>query len=708
MQEFKRFLPQDDNRLFPELYGVTRLNSSFIPNDSQVYVSTIQRLYSILKGTELDERDEEEDPASKKWKPKEPMPVVYNQKVPMEFFDFIVIDECHQSIYNLWKQVLDYFDAFQIGLTATPDNRTFGYFEQNLVSDYGYQKAVEDGVLVPYNVFEIETKITKEGSKISLGEYIDTREKLTRKKFWNKLDEDVEYSAKQLDDKVVNPNQIQLIIRAVKEQLSSIFPDRIDSNGDFEVPKMLIFAKSDSHADDIIQIVRKEFAEENKFCKKITYRTNEGPEKEEPKTVLQQFRREYYPRIAVTVDMIATGTDIRPLEVLLFMRDVKSRSYYEQMKGRGTRTCSLEELQLTGTRAAKFTKDHFVIIDAVGVEESQKTDSRPLEKKPGVSLKELLEGIAMGNKDEDMLTTLANRLIRLDKQINEKEKAAFAEKAGGKTINQVVKQLLNAYDADTIENLELKIKNENPDASPAVLHSTFITQHSTLIEQSTALFNDWELRSYIIDVRKKYDQFIDHINPDEILNIGWVKDNKAAAENTIHDFTAWMQQHKTEITVLQIFYEQPYRRREVTYTMIKDLVEKLKLDKPLLAPLHVWRAYEQLEKVNGQPKNELIALVSLVRKVSGADTTLTGFDKTVDKNFQDWIFKKQAGTLKYTEEQVQWLRMIKDYIANSFHVDKDDFELDPFNKQGGLGKMWQLFGEETDAIINELNESLVA
>ncbi|RYZ78950.1 MAG: DEAD/DEAH box helicase, partial [Proteobacteria bacterium] len=210
-QEFKKFEPQDDNRLFPELYGVTRLSSSFISPDSQVYISTIQRLYSILKGTELDERDEEEDPAEKKWKPKEPMPVVYNQKVPMEFFDFIVIDECHQSIYNLWKQVLDYFDAFQIGLTATPDNRTFGYFDRNIVSDYGYKKAVEDGVLVPYNVFEIETKITKGGSKISIGEYIGQREKLTRKEFWNKLDEDVEYSQKQLDDKLVNPNQITLI-----------------------------------------------------------------------------------------------------------------------------------------------------------------------------------------------------------------------------------------------------------------------------------------------------------------------------------------------------------------------------------------------------------------------------------------------------------------------------------------------------------------
>lgn len=707
-QEFKKFEPQDDNRLFPELYGVTRLSSSFIPHDSQVYISTIQRLYSILKGTDLDERDEEENPNEKAWKKREPMPVVYNQKVPMEFFDFIVIDECHQSIYNLWKQVLDYFDAFQIGLTATPDNRTFGYFEKNIVSDYGYKKAVEDGVLVPYNVFEIETKITRQGAKISLGEYIDRREKLTRKKFWNQLDEDVEYSNKQLDDKVVNPNQITLIIQAVRDQLPAMFPDRIDADGKFEVPKTLIFAKSDSHADDIINIVRREFAEENKFCKKITYRTAQGPEAEDPKNVLQQFRMNYYPRIAVTVDMIATGTDIRPLEVLLFMRDVKSRSYYEQMKGRGTRTCSLDELRSTGTPAAKFTKDHFVIIDAIGVEKSQKTDSRPLEKKPGMSLKEVLEGIAMGQKDEEMLSTLANRLIRLDKQLNEKEKAAFAEKAGGKNIPQVVKALLNAYDPDTVENIRNKVENSMCGQSPAEIQASINTQLSALLEDATHVFNSFDLRNYIIDVRKKYDQYIDHINPDEITAMGWVADSKAAAESLVHDFKAWIEEHKTEITALQIFYAQPYRRRELSYNMLKELAETIKLTKPVLAPLHVWKAYEQLEKVEGQPKNELMALISLVRKVSGMDETLIAWDKTVDRNFQDWIFKKQAGPIKYTEEQVAWLRMIKDYITASFHMEKEDFELDPFNKQGGLGKMWQLFGAETEGIINELNETLVA
>ncbi len=332
--------------------------------------------------------------------------------------------------------------------------------------------------------------------------------------------------------------------------------------------------------------MREEFAEENKFCKKITYRSEE-----DPKSVLQQFRNSYYPRIAVTVDMIATGTDIKPLEVLLFMRDVKSRSYYEQMKGRGTRTCGLEELRLTGTPAAKFTKDHFVIIDAIGVEKSQKTDSRPLEKKPGMSLKEVIESVHMGNTDEDMLTTLANRLIRLDKQINEREKAAFAEKAEGQTINHVVKQLLNAYDPDTAGKLYAKTLSEQmPGSAPDDKQAAFKAQHEKLIEQATAVFNSFELRNYVIDIRKQYDQVIDHINPDELLNIGWVKDNKVSPRPKVlvqRFLGRRIDAHKTEIVALQLFYGQPYQRRELTYKMIKDLVETIKLSKPQLAPMNI-------------------------------------------------------------------------------------------------------------------------
>jgi type I restriction enzyme R subunit len=699
-QEFMAFLPNDDNRKFTELYGVTRLKSSFVPSNSQVYISTIQRFYSILQGEELEDSAEETNPGEIKWEKREQVPVEYNSKVPIEFFDFVIIDECHRSIYNLWKQVLDYFDSFLIGLTATPDNRTFGFFNQNVVSEYTHEQAVADGVNVGYNVYSIDTEITKKGSVIWKGEYVDHREKLSRRKRWEQLDEDKIYSKKQLDDEVVNPNQIRLIIKTFKEHLPEMFPDRIDGQGVFEVPKTLIFAKTDSHSDDIIQIVREEFGEENRFCKKITYNTDD------PKGTLAQFRNDYLPRIAVTVDMIATGTDVKPLECLFFMRDVKSRNYFEQMKGRGTRTIDLEALKKV-TPTAKFTKDHFVIVDAIGVTKSLKTDSRPLEKKPGVPLKDLLGAIAVGARDEDLFTTLACRLARLEKQVSEKEKMLFEEKTNGKAISQIVKELLNAYNPDTLEEVRLNVETQYVGESPLLKDEKFKELTTALQEKAASVFNG-ELNTYIENVRKAHSQIIDHINPDKLLNVGWDKDNTEKAQTLIQDFTTWIESHKKEITALQIFYSQPYRRRELTYKMIKDVYELLKTEKPLLAPLHVWRAYEQLGKSNGSPKNELIALVSLIRKVSGIDKNLTEFDKTVDKNFQEWVFKKQAGTLKFTVEQMQWLRMIKDYVANSFHVGRDDFDLSPFIANGGLTRMWNLFGEQTDEIINELNEALAA
>ena len=702
-QEFMSYLPVDDNRLFTTIYGVHRLKSSYVPADNHVYISTIQRLYSILKGTELDETAEEENP-NERWQPKEPMPVVYNEKLPIEFFDFVVIDECHRSIYNLWMQVLQYYDSFQIGLTATPDNRTFGYFNQNIVSEYNHEQAITDGVNVGHDVFLIETKITQQGATIEKGEYVERREKLSRKKRWEMQDENETYGANQLDKNIVNPNQIRLIIKTFKEMLPDIFKNekRFDENGIFETPKTLIFAKTDSHADDIINIVREEFGEGNSFCKKITYKNSD----EDPKSVLAQFRNDYYPRIAVTVDMIATGTDVKPLECLLFMRDVRSRNYFEQMKGRGTRVIPLDDLRKV-TPTAKFIKDHFVIVDAVGVTKSCKTDSRPLEKKPGVPLKDLLNAVTVGNRDEDVFSSLANRLSRLEKQISEQEKQQFSEMTNGKSLNQVVKELLNAYNPDVIDDLKAKVETELSGESPIKKEEAFNKLHDALKEKAADVFTG-ELINYIYNVRRAHEQTIDITNPDTLINKGAATDLKQRAENLIADFKTWIEQHKNEITALQIFYSQPFRRRELTYKMIQEVLEKLKLDKPLLAPMQVWRAYEQLDKVTGKPLSELIALVSLIIKVSGIDEVLTSYDKSVDKNFQEWVFKKQAGATKFNEEQMQWLRMIKDHIATSIHIDADDLDYTPFDAEGGKGKMFQLFGDKMNDIIYELNEALAA
>jgi len=239
-------------------------------------------------------------------------------------FDFIVTDECHRSIYHLWRQVLEYYDAFIVGLTATPSKQTLGFFNQNLVMEYGHDRAVADGVNVAYDVYRISTKITGRGSRVESGFYVDKRDKLTRKVRWEQLNEDLEYDAKELDRSVVAKDQIRTVIKTFRDKLpTEIFPGRT------EVPKTLVFAKDDSHAEDIVEIIREEFGKGNDFCKKITYRTMERTE-----DLIASFRNSYNPRIAVTVDMISTGTDIRPLECLLFMRDVRSSVYFEQMKGR--------------------------------------------------------------------------------------------------------------------------------------------------------------------------------------------------------------------------------------------------------------------------------------------------------------------------------------------------------------------------------------
>jgi type I restriction enzyme, R subunit len=690
-QEFMAYVPNDDNRKFTELYNVQRLRSSYISSDSQVCISTIQRLYSILKGEELDEKTEEENPAERSWQPKEPLPVVYNEKAPIETFDFVVIDECHRSIYNLWQQVLDYFDAFLIGLTATPDKRTFGFFNENVVSEYSHEDAVADGVNVGYDVYIIETEISKNGAKIPAQEFVDRREKLTRKKRWEQLDEDFTYTAKKLDRDVVNPSQIRHVIRTFKEKLPEIFPGRK------EVPKTLIFAKNDSHADDIINIVREEFGEGNAFCKKVTYKAEE-----DPKSVLSAFRNEYDPRIAVTVDMIATGTDVKPLECLLFMRDVKSRNYFEQMKGRGTRILGYDDLKKV-TPSAISAKTHFVIVDAVDVTKTMKTDSRPLERKKSTSLKDLLAAVTFGAQDEDLYVSLANRLARLDRQVNESERTIFAEKANGKTINQTVKDLLNAYNPDIIDLKASEVKQSQPEISEAGAKKK---AQESLTDIARSTFSG-ELNEYIENVRRVHEQIIDTVNLDTLNRAGWDKDAVVRADDLVNDFKAYLEANKDELTALRIFYNQPYRRREVTYAMLKEVMEKLRLEKPHFASLRIWQAYEQLEKVNGNsPKNELTALVSLIRRITEIDPVLTSFDQTVNRNFQEWVFKKQAGTLKFNEDQMNWLRMVKDYVATSFHLEIDDLDYTPFDALGGRGRMCQLFGNEMNLVISELNEAL--
>ncbi len=694
-QEFMKFVPNDDNRKFTELYNARRLSSRYVPKDAQVCISTIQRMYSILKDEELDEAVEETPLAAQLTKPKEPVPVGYNEKVPPEFFDFIIIDECHRSIYNLWRQVLEYFDAYLIGLTATPDNRTYGFFEKNVVSEYDHEKAVADGVNVGNEIYVIETEKTKSGGTIKASQQVERREKLTRKKRWETQDEDEAYSASQLDKEIVLPDQIRTVIRTFKEQLPDIFPGRN------EVPKTLIFAKTDSHADDIIQTVRKEFGEGNEFCKKITYQSSE-----DPKSVLAQFRNDYNPRIAVTVDMIATGTDVKPLECLLFMRDVKSRNYFEQMKGRGTRTLGYDDLKKV-TPSATCAKTHYVIVDAVGVTKSLKTASQPLITKPSVPLKDLAMGVMMGATDEDTVSSLAGRLSRLNKQLNDKDLARIKEKSGGLALADIVGGLLAAIDPDNIEKTAREIEKTPQNQEPKP--ETRTKAQSQLVGKAANVFTG-DLINLLDSIRRDKEQTIDHSAIDKVIRSEWEGDATENAKALVQDFQTYLEENRDEIEALTIFYKTPQRRQTVTYAMIKQVMDKLREDKPRLAPLRVWRAYAHLDDYKGEnPISELTALIALIRRACGIDQKVSRHSETVRRNFQDWIMKHHSGGgEKFNKDQMEWLHMIRDHVINSFHIEKDDLDMAPFDAKGGMGRMYKLFGDDMDRLISELNEVLVA
>lgn len=689
-REFLAYRPNDDPRSFSQIYGVRRLKSSYIPSDVQICISTIQRMYSILKGEDLDEGAEETSFAEYVTADsKAPKEVVYNEKYPPEFFDCIIVDECHRSIYNVWSQVLTYFDAFIIGLTATPDNRTFAFFNENVVSEYSREQAIIDGVNVGEDIFIIETEVTKNGAHL-MKQQIEYRDRLSRAKRWKQLDEDIDYAPSQLDRDIVNPSQIRTVIRTFKENLfTTLFPHRK------EVPKTLIFAKTDSHADDIIQIVREEFGEGNDFCRKITYSADN------PEAVLSAFRNSYNPRIAVTVDMIATGTDVKPIECLIFMRDVRSKNYFEQMKGRGTRVLSKDDLQKV-TPSATENKDHFVIVDAVGVTKSRKTDTRTLERKPSVSLKELMMNVALGARDEDTLTSLANRIIRLNSRMSPTERKQFEEKVGIPA-GTLAENLLSAFDEDVITETAQKTFNT---LEPT--EDQLNAAQAALIKTAVAPFHDSDVRDYIENVRRSHEQIIDNVNLDTVTFAGFDTQREETADRVLTSFRAFIDKNKDEIIALRIIYNEAYKDRPMAIERLKALYDKLTTSGLTVERLWDCYAVKYPDKVKRGTLAQLTDLIAIIRFEMGYSDNLVPFADKVNYNFMQWTLRRNAGAVHFTEEQMEWLRLIKDHIASSLSILPEDLDLTPFDRKGGLLGFYNAFGDSYEEILHEMNVELVA
>jgi type I restriction enzyme R subunit len=698
LKEFQQYVSPYNNFKFTEEFIVQRLAGNTLDTTARVCISTIQRMYSMLKGRELSDEDEEASVSGLERLFKQPEPIDYNPAIPIETFDIIVTDECHRSIYNLWAQVLEYFDAHLIGLTATPNKQTFGFFNQNLVMEYSHEQAVADGVNVNYDVYRIRTAITAAGSKVDAGFYVEKRDRETRATRWEQLSDDFAYDPDQLDRDVVAPDQIRTIVKAFKEKLfTEIFPGRT------EVPKTLIFAKDDAHAENIVEILREEFGKGNEFAQKITYRTTGV----NPKDLIKTFRNSYHPRIAVTVDMIATGTDIKPVEIVVFMRAVKSRTFFEQMKGRGVRVIKPDDLKAVTPDAT--SKDHFVIVDTVGVCEQDKTDARPMEKKPSVAFDKLLQAVALGNSEEDVLTSIAGRLARMEHRITKEDEQAISKASGGLTLKDLSRRLVEAVNPDRHAE-RVKLDAGLPQDSTKPISEQAITAAANkLIKDAVTPLHDPKLRELLIEIKKKNELTIDHVSQDQVIEAGFSADALARARTIVQSFEQFITQHKDEITALQVLYSRPYKLR-LKFEDIKDLANAIEKPPYLWNESQLWQAYAALEKskVKGASSKRILTdLVSLVRFATHQDNELVPFPEKVNANFKVWL-AEQEKTKKFTDEQRHWLEMIRDHVAANLVVEPDDFEYAPFAQEGGLGKVHQVFGSELNKLIEELNGALAA
>ena len=686
-QEFQNFEVPRDGRKFTELHNVHLLRSNKIKESDKVCIATIQRVYSMISGKELDVVEEQKSGFEQKF-PSKPVEVKYNPKFPIESFDFIIVDECHRSIYNLWKQVLDYFDAYLIGLTATPSSSTIGFFNSNLVMEYGHEQAVADNINVDFTVYNIRTKISREGSKIESGEVIIKRDKRTREKRWSKTEDEVIYNASELDRKVTSKDQIRKIIRTFKEKLfTEIFPGRK------HVPKTLIYAKDDNHAEEIVEIIREEFGEGNEFCQKITYKT-EGIK---PEDLIRQFRNSFNPRIAVTVDMIATGTDIKPLEVVFFMRAVRSRNYFEQMKGRGVRVMNNQDfMSITPDAQAK---ERFVIVDAVGVCESDElNESRPLEQNPSLGFEKLLKSLQYGKPTKELVSSLVSRLSRLQKKLTEEQTNEISKITNGKTLKDFAKVLVDSIDEDRIFEQAQKEYGDKPNQKQieGVSEKRMDSALKLFIENA-------RLIERLPEIKKETEIIVDVSSVDVVEDAQYSEIATKKAKEVVGSFKEFIKNNKTKLVAIEIFY----KKGKLHWSDLKELYERIKAPPYALTPSRLWQAYRQIEesRVKGRVSDKEIAnFISLLKFEIEKTKELEPYLNTVDKRFAEWLGRQKEQGVQFTEEQLKWLMLIKDHIATSIEILKEDLEDAPFSQLGGLGKAAKVFGQKLTPLLKELNE----
>ncbi len=683
LAEFQNYRAPDDGRRFTEIYNVDKLTSAGMLGSSNVVISTIQRVFKALQGAEVTGED---DPGLDGFVPDAPVTVSYNPDLPPETFDLVIVDEAHRSIYGVWRGVLDYFDAHIVGLTATPGKQTFGFFEQNLVSEYTYPQSVVDNVNVDFDLYRIRTEISQQGSVIEAGTIVPKVDRRTRAERLEALDQDLEYTPGQLDRAVTSKSQIRTVLETFRERLfTEIFPGRST------VPKTLIFAKDDNHAEEIVTTVREVFGKGNDFAAKITYNARD------PKAQLQAFRTSPTLRIAVTVDMIATGTDVKPLECVFFMRDVRSAQYFEQMKGRGARTIPPADFQAVTPDATAKTR--FVIVDAVGVTEHDFVEP-PLNRDKSVSLKKLLDKAAALTLTEDETATLASRLAKLELELTDPERTEL-DTVAGRPVREVIRSLVDAVDPET----QAKQVEAAPSVEPA---ETIQALLDAAIEPIAA---NPDLRNRILELRATHDRTIDEVSRDTLIDAHGAVDT-SRAKSVVESWRAYLDDHRDEITAIQLLAEarDPKVGHRVSFPDIQELADRIARPPYNWTPDVIWNAYVAIEapNVRRSPAHTLTDLVSLVRYTVGADDELVPYADLVRERYAAWLAQQQQAGVTFTEAEGWWLDRMVSVIASSAGINASDLDDAPFTERGGTDGALRDLGDRAADLIDELNTELTA
>ncbi len=624
-----------------EIFWVEQLSNRPIESRTRVVVSTIQRLYSQLTGN-MDAYSEEDEDAGLGHREGTEVELPEKPELPSDFFDLIIIDECHRSIYSDWQKVLTYFKtARMVGMTATPIPETLAFFDNNRVANYTYEQSVLDDVNVGYRIYRIKTELTEEGGEIDAGDVLTVTNRLDAKQRSQIAVADREFDRNKLNRSIVVRDQIRKILEEYKDAVyTKLYPER-EPNFDY-LPKTLIFAVSELHAQLIVDVAKEVFGRtDDKFVQKITYSCGDTNE------LIKSFRYDADFRIAVTVTLVATGTDVRPLEVLIFLNDVHSETLYAQMKGRGCRTITPSQLQSVTPNAA--TKELFYLIDAVGVTESEKfvpsLDGKN-ERTLNPTLEALFEKMALGYLPDDYFQLLASKLSCIGNRADPEDLQEYHELsmtspvAWAKTIMDVLEEgKLPPFTSASDDNRERM----------AVVHDllTNIPARKKLVEIA---------KGYVKEVVGK---------TDAVISAGFSTEEAQASTKA---FEAYVDAHRDDVEALRLIYNQ--ETGKLTRAAIDDLEKKLSASIPGFRVGRLWNDYALLNPDKIKPlmsdQQAVTNLIQLVRYAFKQIDSLYTLTSLAAQRFALWCGQAQRSI---TPEQRELFRKIAVYIAQNGSCD---------------------------------------